>query len=46
MVAKGIEKNWEGHFLVGGELVRRKHKSKMHAYYIFEISAEHKLIDT
>ena len=46
VVAKCIEKNWEGLFLVGWELVRRKHKSKMHAYYIFEISEEHKIIDT
>ena len=46
VVAKRIEKNWEGLFLVGWELVRRKHKSKMHAYYIFEISEEHKIIDT
>jgi len=44
--AKRIEKDWEGPFLVGWELVRRKHKSKMHTYYIFEIREEHKIIDT
>jgi len=46
VVARHIEKDWERPFLVGWELVRRKHKSKMHTYYTFEISEEHKLIDT
>ena len=31
VVAKRIEKNWEGLFLVGWKLVRRKPKPKMHA---------------
>ena len=42
VMAKRIEKNWEGPSLVGWELVRKKHKHKMH---IFEISEEYNIIE-
>ena len=47
VVAKHIEKNWEGPFLVGWELVRRKQIQNECILYInFEISEEHKIIHT
>ena len=35
VVAKHIDKNWEGPFLADWELVRKKPKLKMHAYYVY-----------
>ena len=47
VVAKRIEKNWEGPFLVGWALVRRKQIQNECILYInFEIREEHKIIDT